>query len=311
MSIKSSLTTSLLALIVAAAWGAFSPSTVLAQGSNYFPGSYATFGVALAPNPGFVLQDWPLIFSGSVDRDVRGGEVNLGVDEFAAYNLFAGLYTFDTTVLGGRFAVGGWLPIGYVNVKATRVDAQGGSRDVDQSEFGIGDMGLIPANLFWSAGSFSFNVYEVVYVPTGEYDATRSANIGLNMWTFDTSLATTYLNAKSSTEVSAVAGVMVNTKNTATQYREGSEFHLDYVINQYLSDHWAIGLQGYYYNQFTADTGSGALLGAFQGEAVGLGPALLWMVNQDISLSAKWIHDLDATNRVQSDWITVAFAWIL
>ncbi len=86
----------------------------------------------------------------------------------------------------------------------------------------------------------------------------------------------TYFNLETGTEVSVAPGVLVNTQNDETDYQTGTEFHLDFTGNQFLSEIFALGVRGYYYNQFTGDSGSGARLGDFQGESFGLGPGFIW-----------------------------------
>jgi len=53
--------------------------------------------------------------------------------------------------------------------------------------------------------------------------------------------------------------------------------------------------QGFYYKQITGDSGAGAVLGDFESEATGIGPALMWATKireTDVVLSAKWLHEL-------------------
>ncbi len=82
--------------------------------------------------------------------------------------------------------------------------------------------------------------------------------------------------------------------------------------NQFLSKTFALGVRGYYYNQFTGDSGSGARLGDFQGESFGLGPGFVWFpefADGNLAVLGKWIHDFDATNRFESDYGTLTVAW--
>ena len=122
----------------------------------------------------------------------------------------------------------------------------------------------------------------------------------------------TWLKTSTGTEISAVTGLMTNTQNPDTNYESGSEFHLDFMLNQFLAENFAIGFHGYHYNQFTGDTGSGARLGSFEGESVGIGPALLWqpkVFDGHVSLLASWLHDLASTRRLEGDYgvVTVSF----
>ena len=71
-------------------------------------------------------------------------------------------------------------------------------------------------------------------------------------------------------------------------------------------------MRGYYYNQFTGDSGSGAILGDFKGESFGLGPGFVWIpafAEGKLAVLGKWVHDFDATNRFESDYGTLSVAW--
>ena len=59
-----------------------------------------------------------------------------------------------------------------------------------------------------------------------------------------------------------------NQTNTATYYRTGDGFHLEWAATKYLTKQFTIGLVGYYDQQFTPDTGTGAILGPFEGRVV-------------------------------------------
>lgn len=103
-------------------------------------------------------------------------------------------------------------------------------------------------------------------MPTGQYSAGDAVNVGRNYWSFDTVAAATWFNPETGTEISITPGLMVNTENDATDYRTGAEFHVDLVVNQFLSETFALGVHGYAYKQIEDDIGSGAILGGFKGE---------------------------------------------
>ena len=64
-----------------------------------------------------------------------------------------------------------------------------------------------------------------------------------------------------------------------------------------------VGLSGYYYKQVIGDSGSGATLGDFKGEAYGIGPAVQYVVSAKpiIVLNFEYLHDLYAKNHVEND----------
>ena len=105
---------------------------------------------------------------------------------------------------------------------------------------------------------------------------------------------------------------MVNTKNDDTNYKTGEEFHVDYVVNQFLSETFAIGLRGYYYRRVTGDSGSGAVLGDFKSESLGIGPGFFWtpeFAGGRLTIQGKWMHDVDHDSRFDSDYGTLGISW--
>ncbi len=280
--------------------------------SNYFPGAYGSLLPGVAPEPGLAFSSMNLFYSADATRSVLQGRVNLGVEVEAAYSLETFLYTWDAPALGGRFAVGGYLPLGYSNLDATATVA-GFPTAVSEDRFDLGDIGIIPASFYWTSGNLSFNLYELVVAPTGQYDSANFVNIGRNYWSFDTNLAVTWFRPETGTEFSTVLGVMVNTENPDTDYKTGTEFHADFMFNQFLSESFALGLHGYYYKQLSGDSGTGAVLGSFKGESYGLGPAISWVPvskGGKFALSAKYLRDLDATNRLEADYGVVSLSWV-
>ena len=270
--------------------------------SYYFPGSSTTFGTAVTPAPGFMVADQLLYFKGSAAKAVLRGHVNLDLDSNAIYNYMAGFYTFKEPVFGGRLQIGAAIPLANVNVNAS-ADSTIGSRNLSDNSHGLGDT-VASAALFWKKSDIFYKLTQSVYVPTGTYTAGDIANVGRNYWAFDTSLAMTWMNKKG-TEITLTPGILFNAKNPGTDYQSGNEFHVDVALNQFLQPNFAVGLHGYYYSQVSDDSGSGAVLGGFRGRSLGFGPAILWMPKAgkgNLSIVAKWLHDVDDTNRMRGDY---------
>lgn len=274
-----------------------------AASSLYFPGMTGTFAVAVAPDPGFMFANQMFFYNAKADRAVIRGRADAQVKVDAFYNYVGGFYTFDKPVFGGRLQIGAAVPVGYVHL-AAGIDAALGSRGVTDTNTSIGDS-IVSSALHWKTGDFHFKLAEIVFLPTGDYSTDKLADIGRNYWGFDTTFAMTWLYMKTGTEVSVIPGIMLNTKNNKTEYQSGNEFHVDFMVNQFLAKNFALGIQGYYYNQISGDSGSGAKLGSFEGRSLGFGPALLWMPNfakGKLSLIAKWLHDVDSKNRMEGDY---------
>ena len=88
----------------------------------------------------------------------------------------------------------------------------------------------------------------------------------------------------------------------ATDYKTGDEFHLEWAATKYLTKEFTIGLVGYYYQQLTPDTGTGARLGAFEGRVVSLGGSIGYTFEVGklpISTRLKVYREFDAVNHLE------------
>ncbi len=279
--------------------------------SNYSPGTYGDFAVAVPPNPGWTYLNYTIFIDADLERAVLQGRVNLDLETNALINMSAAIYTFEQPVLGGRFAMGGFVPFGYADFKG-EVEGRYLTLPVDESKTAFGDIALLPASFYWNKGNWYFNLYELVVTPSGQYNVNNAVNLGRNYWSFDTVFAVTNLNMDTGREFSFAAGYMINTENGDTHYETGDELHIDAMFNQFLSETFALGLHGYYYDQVQGDSGSGAILGGFKGRSYGIGPSFLWMPKAGggkFSVSGTWLHDLDATRRLKTDYVVVMLGW--
>ena len=278
--------------------------------SNYFPGAYGNLLVGVAPDPGFVVQSLNLFYRGEAERAVLQGAANLGIEAEVYASLLQGLHVWDAPSLNGRFAIGGYISGAHSTLDA-RLSAGPLVAGFTSDEFGLGDSGIIPASFYWNSGNFHLNLYELIIVPTGEYNSSQLVNIGRNYWSFDTVAAATWFDPQIGLDLSVVGGIMVNTTNRDTDYRTGTELHLDFMANQFLSETFAIGIHGYAYKQITGDSGSGAILGDFQGEGFGIGAAFNWIPafgGGNVVISGKWMTDIRSVNRLEADYGVLSIA---
>lgn len=280
-------------------------------GSYFFPGAFASFAVAVPPDQGFQFVNQALYFHGDADRAVLQGRVGLSLKATALYNYFGGFYTLPDPVLGGKLQVGGEVPVAYVHIKGSIEAPPLPTLEESDRDFNIGDSVLLGA-LYWKTGDLHFKVMEMMFAPTGAYSKNNVANVGRNYWGFDTSFSATWLSSKTGTEVSLIPGILFNTENTDTDYKTGNEFHMDFMMNQFLAKSFALGAQGYYYKQLTGDSGDGAKLGDFRGESYGFGPALLWVPGcggGKLSLIGKWLFDSHCEKRLKGSYGQLILAY--
>jgi hypothetical protein len=218
-------------------------------------------------------------------------------------------------MLGGNFGVGALLPVGYQSVDVD-INARsaltfpngttltrGQTFSLSDNTFAVGDP-LATAFIGWSSGNWHWKLTGLVNIPVGSYSKNDLVSMGFNRWAADVTGAATWLDPKSGFEVSLAPGVTFNGNNPDTDYKTGTEFHLEGAVMQHLSKAFAVGIAGFYYKQVTGDSGAGAVLGPFKGEVAAIGPNLTYNFQigaVPVLTSFRWLHEFDATNRLEGD----------
>lgn len=268
--------------------------------TNYVPGYYGDFAVAVAPPTGLYVYGTAY----SYQAKLRGPAVPDTVSAGAVLYLSGFQYVTDYKLFGATVAFGS-----YTTFLDANIEANPPPFSLDASVANHGDTSFSPLVLYWSFGNLYVSAYQSVIMPTGSYDRGAALNAGRNYYTFDSVVALTWLDQKQGFEISLVPGLMFNTKNDATKYRTGDEFHLDGMLNRYFSQDFAVGLHGYFYSQFTDDSGAGAP--SIRSASAAIGPAVLWNTTSlgiPGKIVGKWLHELEATNRFQGDILSVTAA---
>ncbi len=291
--------------------------------SHYIQGAYGDFLMGYIPGPGLYLRNDFLFQSAHLSGAIKGGRVYGELDTRMYMNLTKLTYLAEVPAIGGLMGMGVGIPIiADVSVQGSMAaDFLMGSHKTKQyreghiQKAGGGDLGglsdiiLMPLIMAWNLGECHIVVSPLVFLPTGYYNPDVLANLGMNYVTFDGNVAFTWLSPKGY-EVSFNAGYMMSTENEATQYLGGHEFHLDATAAYHVNERLALGGVGYVYAQTTPDTGAGAKLGAYMSQAAGLGPAVTYTATlgrTNVTLFAKWLHDVHAVNRLAGDMIYGSF----
>jgi len=225
------------------------------------------------------------------------------------------LWVAPEKVLGGRIGFGVLAPFGYqsvdvdINALKTLTFPDGGAlaagrrtRISDQT-FAMGDP-LLTALIGWSSGNFNWKISSLVNVPIGSYAKRDLVAMGFNRWAADLTGAMTWLDPSSGLEVSIAPGVTFNGENAATNYKTGTELHVEGALMQHVSKTFAFGLAGYHYKQITGDSGAGAALGSFKGEVSAIGPNATYTFHvgkTPVLTSVRWMHEFNAKNRMAGD----------
>ena len=133
---------------------------------------------------------------------------------------------------------------------------------------------LASAMIGWHSGFWHWNIATLINVPIGDYQAGQLANVAFHRWGADVTGALTYFDPQGGFEVSAAMGITFNGRNPVTDYLTGNEFHLEWSVSKYITKEFSLGVVGYFDQQFSDDSGSGARLGPNRGRVAGLGGTL-------------------------------------
>jgi hypothetical protein len=268
---------------------------------------------AFVPKPGWYLTNDVFFLSADSSEVTPFGDRIAGdVDAEVLINVAQVTWVADTTVLGGRLAFSGVLPYGNVDVTASAaVEGPGGIQlgtTIDDSVTGFGDP-VLGGSLGWKKRTGdrfrAWSTYASVFIPVGDYEVGRIANLGKNRWAADVGGAFTMANFKRGRELSSVLGFTFNGDNEDTDYSTGTEMHLELAGKQHLPKHWSMGLVGYWYEQLSSDTNNPAILGDFKGRAIGIGPEISYQFtqipNHPVTIDLRWYHELEVKNRLEGD----------
>jgi hypothetical protein len=295
---------------------AMSANTFADEGgiSYWLPGQAGSL-YSVPGSPGLSLPAFyyhPDVDAGAGKTFTLGGKVALGLDSQANLLFIAPTYTFATPMLGGQ----GALTIGWaygeekVNVEATLTGPHGNVLQAKQSDSETMASDLYPTfAIKWNQGTSNWMAYLAGGVPIGSYQLGRLVNLGTNHWSVDGGGGYTYFNPKTGWEFSATGGFTYNFENSATDYQNGVDSHLDLAFSRFLNEAMHVGLVGYVYYQLTGDSGDGATLGDFKSRVNGIGPEFGMFLNPNkLYMNVKGYYEFSGENRADgwNAWLTIS-----
>jgi hypothetical protein len=297
-----------------AAIGAYAPARAAEGGASLYPLGVAGPGAAVMPPvEGVFFQNDVYFYDGDAGASRRfriGGNVVAKLDARVIVDFPTLIWVPSTDVLGGTLAITASLPFGgpQIDAGARFTGPAGGARGRSASDSAtrFGDP-YLSSFIGWQTGNFHWQAGGSLNVPIGDYRKGALANIAFHKWAGDFFGAATWLDPEIGLDVSTKIGFTVNGENRATNYNPGNDFHAEWAVEQHFSKAFSAGLVGYYYKQVTGDTGSGAVLGAFKGEAVAIGGTVGFNFELGalpLSTRVKVYRELDVTRRLKG---TAAF----
>ncbi len=325
----------LLAAVAAIALGGVVASSTVSRAdengiSFWIPGLFGSLA-AVPQQPGWsiaIINYYDSVGAGAnvaTSREITIGRlnptVNINVNANVNANIDVALvnpgYAFATPVFGGQLFLGvmgvvgrnstelnGTITAGVGGFTATR---QG---SISDTATGFGDV-YPQAILRWNNGVNNWIAYATGDIPVGAYASSNLANLGIGHGAIDAGGGYTYFNPQTGHEISAVTGFTYNLINPSTNYQSGVDWHLDWGASQFLSKQLLVGAVGYFYEQVSADSGSGDRIGAFQSGVIGVGPQIGYIIPagpMQVYVNAKAYWEFDGHDRPSgwNAWLTLS-----
>jgi hypothetical protein len=281
---------------------------------HYAPGSFASFLDQLPAQPGFGVANYFAYYNGDAGAGRAlpiGGELALNVSAAAYTDALCGFWVTPLKIFGGNYAAGVAIPLVSNSVTAQVTLPRLGTVSRTGTAGGLGDIEFFPVAIGWSAmgGDLHVNFFDGIYAPSGIYEKNQLANQGLGYWTFEPGVLISYLGQKNGFEATTYLGYDINTNNNTTDYHSGQVFHIDTTVAQHLPLGKAIvgiGVNGFYLQQTTGDSGSGARLGSFEQRTAGVGPVVSYVEQfgkTTLAAEVKWLPQIDAQKTLQGNYL--------
>lgn len=171
------------------------------------------------------------------------------------------------------------------------------------------NINIVPLNVTYHKGSL-FWIYELQFqtAAPGYQKSAAPNNIGQHNIALTPAAWITYAPQGGAQNYTAGIDYIVNNADHATHYHSGNELFLSFDGQQRISRNKAsAGVQGFYYQQITDDTQSGAPVVTtnvdgsqsigFKGRVLDLGPQVTLPWGKYGALVFKWNHDMLVQNR--------------
>ena len=313
-------------IIVCAVLLALSAGSAFAAegGSGFYLLGQRGQGAGVLPPEGVFFSLPSYYYSGDASNSEElpfNGTADLGIDADIFIVMPTAIWVTPVNVFGGDLAFSGTYVYGKADLSAEAgiaippvIEA---SVELNDDRWTAGDP-VFSAFVGWHGENQHYLVAASVNIPDAgsDYDEGRLANVALNRWAGDITVAGTWMFPQENIELSGATGVTFNGKNDDTDYETGTEFHLEASVFYQFTPSFSAGINGYHYRQITEDSGQGAELGSFKGRVSALGPGLSGTIQVGpipVSVSLRYFHEFDEKKRLQGDsaWLTVTIPlWV-
>lgn len=229
-----------------------------------------------------------------VDGDVIAG--NGRVKAAVAIPTF--LLVTPVEIFGGRLGTSLTIPFGNLDVAGNVGPARLSDQRTTFADPSIGSF------IGWRIDNFHWQLGVTVFLPIGDYRKGALANVAKHRGALDLFGTLTWTEPNWGLDVSHAIGFTFNQQNRATQYKTGTEFHWEWSLSKKFDNGFSIGPAGYFYQQLSGDTGSGARLGSFKGQVFALGAGIGYEFRLGavpVTARIRYFREIETRRRLKGD----------
>ncbi|MEI8289605.1 MAG: transporter [Verrucomicrobiota bacterium] len=263
-------------------------------GSHYPVGAEGVKGASLPP-PGVYLRDYNFLYT--ADK-VDGLPVK--ADVFAYVQAPRLIWMTKQEILGANYGMDLIVPLAYKKVKIA-----GTSSD----NFGVGDLQIEPVLLSWHKQQFDVAAGYAVWAPTGDFDISSPTKMlsspGSGFWSHMLTLGGVwYPDEKKTWALSLLNRYEVCHEQDKTHLTPGNMFTLEWGLSKSVCEGVDLGVVGYWQQQVTKDSGTGASRDL--SHVVGVGPEIsMFCKKLGLFTSLRYVYEADAKDRPQGHTFTL------
>jgi len=296
------------------------PPVCAQEVGHYVPG-VANIRDFAVPPPGFYYEQFNVYYGSDTFKNRNGRsldsvtignrtiELDIDVDIFAIVPTLIWVSPFK--LLGADYAAYIAPPLGSTSVGAA-LNAREFGREVDDSQFGIGDLFVQPLWLGWHGERFDVSLGYGVYAPTGKYDAGDRDNIGLGFWTNQFQLSGLfYVDKLKATAIMLAVTYEIHSNKDGVDITPGDSVSFEWGISQYLSERLEVGVAGYSTWQVENDSGSDVVFRGVKDQVHAAGGQIsYWPLKEKLNIAIRHLREFEAHARFQGSLTTLTLTYI-
>lgn len=278
------------------------PIAIHAQPTAHYPPGVEGIKAASLPPPGVYVRDYNLFYFADRVNDPRGNQAHgADVDAFIYANVPRLVWITDQQVLGGFLGVDALIPLQYTSLE---MNTPGGRFDDD--EFGAGDFFFEGT---WSrhAERYDASLAYGIWAPTGD-SSLNPTRPGLGYWGhMFTAGLTWYIDEAKLWSISALNRYEINHEDLDTDVTPGHAYTLEWGLSRVLKPNaLEAGVVGYFQQQVTLDSGTGA--SNHRDQVAAVGPEVsTFCPKLGLFTSLRYLYEFSAEDRLQGHAFVLTF----